>query len=88
MERLTAALNGSEIWIKRHECTGLATGGNKTRRLEFLMAEARDMGADIVLTEGATQSTHARQTAAFAAELGMDCHMLLEDRTGSVRSEL
>jgi L-cysteate sulfo-lyase len=83
MERLSAELGGPEIWIKRDDCTGLATGGNKTRKLEFLMAEARDMGADIVLTQGATQSNHARQTAAFAAKLGMDCHILLEDRTGS-----
>jgi L-cysteate sulfo-lyase len=83
LERLSAALGGPEIWIKRDDCTGLSTGGNKTRKLEFLMAEARDTGADIVLTQGATQSNHARQTAAFAARLGMDCHVLLEDRTGS-----
>lgn len=83
LERLSAALGGPEIWIKRDDCTGLSTGGNKTRKLEFLMAEARDSGADIVLTQGATQSNHARQTAAFAARLGMDCHVLLEDRTGS-----
>ncbi|KMK68289.1 D-cysteine desulfhydrase [Puniceibacterium sp. IMCC21224] len=82
MPRLTAALNGPDIWIKRDDCTGLSTGGNKTRKLEFLMAEAQDMGADIVLTQGATQSNHARQTAAAAAKLGMDCHILLEDRTG------
>jgi hypothetical protein len=55
---------------------------NKTRKLEFLMAEARDQGIDIVLTQGATQSNHARQTAAFAARMGMGCHILLEDRTG------
>jgi L-cysteate sulfo-lyase len=75
-------LLGPEIWIKRDDCTGLSTGGNKTRKLEFLMAEAVAMGADIVLTQGATQSNHARQTAAAAAKLGMDCHILLEDRTG------
>lgn len=83
MERLSAALGGPEIWIKRDDCTGLSTGGNKTRKLEFLMAEARAQGADLVMTQGATQSNHARQTAAFAARLGMDCHILLEDRTGS-----
>ena len=82
MPRLTAALGGPELWIKRDDCTGLSTGGNKTRKLEFLMAEAVDQGADIVLTQGATQSNHARQTAAAAAKLGMDCHILLEDRTG------
>jgi L-cysteate sulfo-lyase len=83
LPRLSAALGGPEIWIKRDDCTGLSTGGNKTRKLEFLMAEARADGADIVLTQGAIQSNHARQTAAAAARLGMDCHLLLEDRTGS-----
>ena len=83
MERLSAELGGPEIWIKRDDCTGLSTGGNKTRKLEFLMAEAEEMGADVVMTQGATQSNHARQTAAFAAKMGMACHILLEDRTGS-----
>jgi L-cysteate sulfo-lyase len=83
MDRLSQALGGPEIWIKRDDCTGLSTGGNKTRKLEFLMAEAVAQGADMVLTQGATQSNHARQTAAFAARIGMDCHLLLEDRTGS-----
>jgi L-cysteate sulfo-lyase len=83
LDRLSAELGGPEIWIKRDDCTGLSTGGNKTRKLEFLMAEAQAMGADTVITQGATQSNHARQTAAFAAKLGMACHILLEDRTGS-----
>ncbi|MEL6523865.1 MAG: D-cysteine desulfhydrase [Pseudomonadota bacterium] len=83
LDRLSAELGGPEIWIKRDDCTGLSTGGNKTRKLEFLMAEAELQGADIVMTQGATQSNHARQTAAFAAKLGMGCHILLEDRTGS-----
>ena len=83
LDRLSAALGGPEIWIKRDDCTGLSTGGNKTRKLEFLMAEAVAQGADMVMTQGATQSNHARQTAAFAAKLGLDCHILLEDRTGS-----
>ncbi|MBL8669436.1 MAG: D-cysteine desulfhydrase [Alphaproteobacteria bacterium] len=82
MPRLSAALGGPELWIKRDDCTGLSTGGNKTRKLEFLMAEAQHQGAEIVLTQGATQSNHARQTAAAAARLGMACHILLEDRTG------
>ncbi|MDZ4094051.1 MAG: D-cysteine desulfhydrase [Paracoccaceae bacterium] len=82
MPRLSALLGGPEIWIKRDDCTGLSTGGNKTRKLEFLMAEAMAMGADMVLTQGATQSNHARQTAAAAAKLGLDCHLILEDRTG------
>jgi L-cysteate sulfo-lyase len=83
MENLSRELNGPEIWVKRDDCTGLSTGGNKTRKLEFLMADAREQGADLVMTQGATQSNHARQTAAFAAKLGMACHILLEDRTGS-----
>lgn len=83
MDRLSKELGGPEIWIKRDDCTGLSTGGNKTRKLEFLMAEAEMEGADVVITQGATQSNHARQTAAFAAKLGLQCHLLLEDRTGS-----
>lgn len=83
MDRLSEALGGPRIWVKRDDCTGMSTGGNKTRKLEFLMAEAIDEGADLVITQGATQSNHARQTAAFAARLGLDCHILLEDRTGS-----
>lgn len=83
MQRLSDHLGGPRLWIKRDDCTGLATGGNKTRKLEFLMADALDRGADTVITQGATQSNHARQTAAAAAKLGLDCHILLEDRTGS-----
>ncbi|RED18853.1 D-cysteine desulfhydrase [Pontivivens insulae] len=82
MDRLSNELGGPRLWIKRDDCTGLSTGGNKTRKLEFLMAEAQEQDADLVMTQGATQSNHARQTAAFAARLGMDCHVLLEDRTG------
>jgi L-cysteate sulfo-lyase len=87
LPNLTRHLNGPEIWIKRDDCTGMSTGGNKTRKLEFLMAEASDQGADIVLTQGATQSNHARQTAAFAARMGMGCHILLEDRTAKTDRE-
>ena len=83
MPRLSAALGGPEIWVKRDDCTGLSTGGNKTRKLEFLMADALEQGAQMVMTQGATQSNHARQTAAAAARLGLGCHILLEDRTGS-----
>ncbi len=83
LPRLSEALGGPEIWIKRDDCTGLSTGGNKTRKLEFLIAEALEEGADIVITQGATQSNHARQTAAAAAASGLKCHILLENRTGS-----
>jgi L-cysteate sulfo-lyase len=87
MERLSAALGGPKLWIKRDDCTGLASGGNKTRKLEWLMAEAVAQGADTVLTHGATQSNHARQTAAAAAFLGLKCHLVLEDRTGIASSD-
>lgn len=87
LENLSRELNGPEIWIKRDDCTGMSTGGNKTRKLEFLMAEAQQQNADLVITQGATQSNHARQTAAFAARLGMDCHLILEDRTQKTDSE-
>lgn len=83
MKRLSEALGGPNLWIKRDDCTGLSTGGNKTRKLEFLMGEAVAQGADTIITQGATQSNHARQTTAAAAKLGMECHVLLEDRTGS-----
>lgn len=83
MERLSKHLGGPRLWIKRDDCTGLATGGNKTRKLEFLLGQAMAQGADTLITQGATQSNHARQTAAAAAKFGMDCHLLLEDRTGN-----
>ena len=83
LPRLSEALGGPEIWIKRDDCTGLSSGGNKTRKLEFLIAEALEQGAEMVLTQGAVQSNHARQTAAAAAKVGLKCHILLENRTGS-----
>lgn len=83
MDRLSEMLGGPRLWVKRDDCTGLSSGGNKTRKLEYLMADALALGADVVITQGATQSNHARQTAAAAARLGMDCEILLEDRTGS-----
>ncbi|HSS63741.1 MAG TPA: D-cysteine desulfhydrase [Gammaproteobacteria bacterium] len=79
MPRMTEALSGPRFWIKRDDCTGLAGGGNKTRKLEYLLAEALELGAGSVLTPGAIQSNHARQTAAAAAKLGLECHLLLEE---------
>ena len=67
LPRLSEALGGPSIWVKRDDCTGLGGGGNKTRKLEFLMAAARQQGADTVITPGTVQSNHARQTAAAAA---------------------
>lgn len=78
MRRLSTYLGGPEIFIKRDDCTGLATGGNKTRKLEYLMSDALRRGADCVITTGAVQSNHVRQTAAAAARLGLGCHALLE----------
>lgn len=83
LNNLTQLLGGPNLWIKRDDCTGLAGGGNKTRKLEFLMADAVACGADTIITQGATQSNHARQTAAIAVKMGMGCHILLEDRTNS-----
>jgi len=77
LDRLSKFLGGPEIWIKRDDQTGLATGGNKTRKLEFLVADAQARGADHLVTLGAPQSNHARQTAAAAARLGLGCSLLL-----------
>ena len=71
LPRLTAQLGGPELWIKRDDQTGLATGGNKARKLEFLVADALAQGADTLITAGAAQSNHARQTAAAAAKFGL-----------------
>ena len=80
LERLSERLGGPRIWLKRDDCTGLATGGNKTRKLEYLLADARAAGADAVVTFGAVQSNHARQTAAACAVAGLPCHLLLTRR--------
>ena len=80
LPRLSKHLGGPDIWVKRDDCTGLATGGNKTRKLEFSMGEAVEQGADTIITVGAVQSNHVRQTAAAAAKLGMQCEVLLEHR--------
>jgi L-cysteate sulfo-lyase len=81
LHRLTNAIKGSpRVWIKRDDCTGLATGGNKTRKLEFLMSDALAQRADTVITYGAVQSNHARQTAAACAKLGLECHLMLSRR--------
>jgi len=82
LPRLSDAL-GVELWIKRDDCTGLAGGGNKTRKLEFLLGQAMVEGADTLVTQGAVQSNHVRQTAAAAAAHGLACEIILEERTGS-----
>lgn len=80
LPRLSAALSGPEIWIKRDDLTGLAGGGNKTRKLEFLVADAISRGADVLLTTGAPQSNHCRLTLAAAAREGLACRLLIEER--------
>ena len=80
LPRLTAERGGPQIWIKRDDCSGLATGGNKTRKLEYLFADAQQHGADTIVSYGAVQSNHARQTAAACAKLGIECHLLLSRR--------
>ncbi|WP_339725586.1 D-cysteine desulfhydrase [uncultured Paraglaciecola sp.] len=86
LPRLSDYLNVN-IWVKRDDCTGLAGGGNKTRKLEFLMADAIRKGADTVITVGGLQSNHARQTAAAAAKLGLACELVLEDVAGVPRQD-
>jgi len=78
MTRLSQYL-GIDLWIKRDDCTGLAGGGNKTRKLEYLVGAALAEGADTLITLGAVQSNHARQTAAAAASLGLRCILLLAE---------
>ncbi len=82
LPRLSEAL-GVDLWIKRDDCTGLAGGGNKTRKLEFLLGDAWEQDADTLVTQGAVQSNHVRQTAAAAAAQGLACEVILEERTGS-----
>ncbi|PYI80027.1 MAG: hypothetical protein DMF05_07765 [Verrucomicrobia bacterium] len=75
--RLSDALGGARLLIKRDHQTGLAFGGNKTRKLEFLIAEAREQGAKTLISGGALQSNHCRQTAAVAARFGFECILVL-----------
>ena len=77
LPRLSTHLGGPRLLIKRDDQTGLAFGGNKTRKLEYLLAEAQSLGAKTVITGGAIQSNHSRQTAAAAARLGLDCILVL-----------
>ncbi len=77
LPRLSHALGGPAIFMKRDDQTGLAMGGNKTRKLEYLLGDAIAKGCDAIITAGAAQSNHCRQTAAAAAKLGLDCHLVL-----------
>jgi 1-aminocyclopropane-1-carboxylate deaminase len=96
LERLTAELGGAELWAKREDCnSGLAYGGNKTRKLEYLVADALRQGADTLVSIGGVQSNHTRQVAAAAARTGMRCVLVQEswvdwpdvvyDRVGNIQ---
>jgi 1-aminocyclopropane-1-carboxylate deaminase len=96
LERLTAELGGAELWAKREDCnSGLAYGGNKTRKLEYLVADALAQGADTLVSIGGVQSNHTRQVAAAAARTGMKCVLVQEswvdwpdvvyDRVGNIQ---
>lgn len=89
LERLPRLSNelGCNLYIKRDDCTGLAGGGNKARKLEYLVADAQRQGADILVTVGGFQSNHARQTAAAAAKFGFDCELVLEDVEGTPKTD-
>src|SRR5262245_54873502 len=77
LPRLSEVLRGPRLLVKRDDLTGLAFGGNKTRKLEFLVAEARDHGAQTLISGGALQSNHCRQTAAASARFGFKCILVL-----------
>ncbi len=77
LERLTELLRGPRILMKRDDLSGLALGGNKIRKLEYLIAEAIESGCDAIITGGAQQSNHCCQTAAVCASTGLECHLVL-----------
>jgi D-cysteine desulfhydrase len=82
LPRLSAELGGPQIWIKRDDRLGLTQGGNKTRKLEFLVADALDRGADTLITVGGVQSNHCRLTLSAARREGLDCHLIVEEDLG------
>ncbi|MEI6204415.1 MAG: pyridoxal-phosphate dependent enzyme, partial [Enhydrobacter sp.] len=75
MKRLSAHLGGPRLWVKREDCTGVGLGGNKLRKLDYVLGEAIDAGADTLVSGGVVQSNSQRQVAAAAAKLGFDCHL-------------
>ena len=75
--RLTEAIGGPKIYVKRDDCTGLAFGGNKTRQLEFTIAQGLAQGADVLIGGAGSQSNHSRQLAAASAKLGVGCALVL-----------
>ncbi|MDE8652533.1 D-cysteine desulfhydrase [Novosphingobium album (ex Liu et al. 2023)] len=88
MEHLSGHLGGAQLYVKRDDLLGLTSGGNKTRKLEFLVAEALKQRADTLITVGAVQSNHCRLTAAAAVREGLKCRLVLEQRVpGSYRAD-
>ncbi|MCF2571206.1 D-cysteine desulfhydrase [Brevibacterium sp. UCMA 11754] len=83
LERLSTQLGGPQVWIKRDDQLGLTQGGNKTRKLEFLIADALAQGADTLVTAGGVQSNHCRLTLSAARREGLECHLVLEEDLGS-----
>ena len=79
LERLTRHLGGASVWAKRDDCnSGLAFGGNKVRKLEYLVADALEKGCDTLVSIGGVQSNHTRQVAAVSAHLGLRCVLVQE----------
>ena len=75
MKRLTAELGGPRLWVKREDCTGVGLGGNKLRKLDYVLSTAIEAGADTLVSGGVVQSNSQRQVAAAAAKLGLACHL-------------
>jgi L-cysteate sulfo-lyase len=84
LPRLSEALGGPKIFVKRDDATGLALGGNKTRKLEYSLGQALSEGADTIVTAGGIQSNHVRQTAGACAKLGLDCDLILNRNVADV----
>lgn len=82
LPRISAKLGGPNLWVKRDDQTGVGLGGNKARKLEFVLAEAQANGARTLITVGGIQSNHCRQTAALAAKMGIDCVLVLSGSPG------
>jgi L-cysteate sulfo-lyase len=80
MQRLTAHLDGPRLWVKREDATGLGFGGNKLRKLDYVLHEALSRGADTIVSGGVVQSNSQRQVAAVAAKLGLACHLAVYRR--------
>ena len=88
MTNLTKALGSTDLYIKRDDVMELAHGGNKTRKLEYSLAEAMNNGAKAVVTQGGLQSNHVRQTASGAAKVGLECHVILSNPVPEMEAEL